>query len=135
MNKQSSRNYTSDEFNRIMRRALAMKQEDVFSHQDLLNTAKELGLNPDTVEAAIAAEQKEYKVRTAREAKLQRRKSRFHRHLWSYAIIIGALFLFNIFSSGPWWFQWPAIGWGIGLALQFKSAYFPIGQDDSKHPK
>jgi hypothetical protein len=129
MNKQASRNYTSDEFNRIMRRALALKQDDVFSHQDLLNTAKELGLDWETVEAAIAAEQKEYEDRNRREAKLKRRKARFRRHLWSYIIIIGALLLMNIFTSGAWWFQWPALGWGIGLALNFRSAYFPVVYD------
>ena len=135
MNKRASRNYTSDEFNRIMRRALAMKQDDVFSHQELLNTARELGLEEDTVEAAVAAEQKEYENRNRREVKLQRRKARFHRHLWSYVIVIGALLLMNIFTSGPWWFQWPALGWGIGLALNLRSAYFPIKKDAGQFPK
>jgi len=125
MNNKAARKYTSDEFNRIIRRALKMKQDDDFSHQELLNTAKELGLAPETVESAIKQEQKEYEIRSARDLQLQRRRAKFHRHLWSYIILIGGLLLINSFTSGPWWFQWPALGLGIGLAFNFRAAYFP----------
>jgi hypothetical protein len=128
MSKNGSPQYTSDEFNRIIRRALKLKQEDTYSYQELINTATELGLDPHTVEAAIEQEQKIFKKERAREARLRRRKAGFHRHLWSYTIVIGGLLLINILTPGPWWFQWPALGWGIGLAFHFRAAYFPAGR-------
>ena len=44
-------------------------------------------------------------------------------------IVMGALLIINIMTPGPWWFQWPALGWGIGLAFNFKAAYFPLQKD------
>ena len=126
MSKLSSREYTSDEINRIIRRALKLDQDNRMSHNELLDMAKELGLDPKTVESAVEQEEKEFEVERARQLKLNQRKSRFHAHLWSYIIVMGALFLINAFTPGPWWFQWPALGWGVGLAFHFRAAYFPV---------
>ena len=41
----------------------------------------------------------------------------FYTHLTIYCIVIGALFLINYLTHSGWWFYWPALGWGIGLAL------------------
>ena len=121
----ASRKYTSDEISRIIRRALKLKNDDTMSHQDLLDLAKELGLDSQTVETAVEEEQKEFEMERDQKSRLDRRKAGFKRHLWSYIIVIGALMLINIFTRGSWWFQWPALGWGIGLAFNFRSAYFP----------
>lgn len=96
------------------------------SHRDLLEMAKELGLDSGTVETAVEQEQKESQKVQERNSRLNRRKAAFKRHLWSYIIVIGALMLINIFTGGSWWFQWPVLGWGIGLAFNFRAAYFPI---------
>ena len=96
------------------------------SHSDLLEMAEELGLDSQTVETAVKAEQTEITTERERNLSLNRRKATFKRHLWSYVIVIGALMLINIFTGGPWWFQWPALGWGIGLAFNFRAAYFPV---------
>jgi 2TM domain len=39
----------------------------------------------------------------------------FYIHFLVYAAVIAGLFLINLFSGGPLWAQWPAIGWGIGI--------------------
>ena len=129
MNEYSSKQYTKDEVDRIFRRALKLKKEDTISHQELIDTAKEFGIDSQTLDAAIEEEREEFEKERDRKARLSRRKARFHRHLWSYLIVIGALLLINIMTSGPWWFQWPALGWGIGLAFNFKAAYFPAPKD------
>lgn len=37
-------------------------------------------------------------------------------HALQYIVVIGALFVINAsMTKGPWWVQWPALGWGIGL--------------------
>ena len=104
MNKFSSRHYDNDEVNRIIRRALKLKNEDIVNHQDLIDTARDIGLDPQIVETAIEQEQREFKKEKIRKTWLKRRKVGFYSHLWSYLIVNGALLLINKFTPGPWWF-------------------------------
>lgn len=129
MNKFSPKHYSKDEFDRIIRRALKLKKEDSISHQELIDTAKEFGIDSQTLDSAVKEEKEEFEKVRSQKTRLLRRKARFHRHLWSYLIVIGALLLINITTPGPWWFQWPALGWGIGLALNFRAAYFPVPKE------
>ena len=129
MNEFSSKQYNKDEVDRIIRRALKLKKDDSISHQELIDTAREFGIDSQTLEAAIEEDKKVFEKERARKTRLLRRKTRFHRHLWSYIIVIGFLLLINAMTPGPWWFQWPALGWGIGLAFNFKAAYFPVPKD------
>jgi hypothetical protein len=124
----SSRQYDSDEVTRIMRRALKLKQEDTISHQDLIDTAEEIGIDPQLLETAIKQEQREFKRNSVRKARLKRRKVGFYSNLLSYLIVNAALLLINSLTPGPWWFQWPLLGWGIGLAFHFKAVFFNIGK-------
>ena len=59
MNEFSSRQYNEEEVNRIMRRALKLKNEDTVSHEDLMGAARDMGLDPQVVEAVIEIEQRE----------------------------------------------------------------------------
>jgi len=129
MNEISSKQYTKEEVDRIIRRALKLKKEDSINHQELVDTAREFGIDTQTLSAAIEEEKEDFEKERTRRLQLQRRKALFHRHLWSYIIVIGALLLINSMTEGPWWFQWPALGWGIGLAFNFKAAYFPVQKD------
>jgi hypothetical protein len=123
MSEFSSRQYDNDEVNRIIRRALKLENEDTISHQDLIETARDIGLDPQIVEAAIEQEQQATKKEKIRKVWLKRRKVGFYSHLWSYLIVNGALLLINQFTPGPWWFQWSVLGWGIGLAFHFKAIF------------
>ncbi len=129
MNEFSSKQFSKDEVDRIIRRALKLNKEDSVSHQELMETAREFGIDPQTLEAAIEEDKEEFEKERTRKKRLLRRKAHFHRHLWSYLIVIGALLLINFLTPGPWWFQWPALGWGIGFAFNFKAAYFPVQKD------
>jgi hypothetical protein len=129
MNEFSSKHYSQDEVDRIIRRALKLKKEDSISHQELIDTAGEFGIDPQTLVSAIEEEKEEFEKKSVQKKRRLRRKARFHRHIWSYFIVIGALLVINIMTPGPWWFQWPALGWGIGLAFNFKAAYFPVQKD------
>jgi hypothetical protein len=128
MNEFSSQQYNQEEVNRIIRRALKIKNEDTISHQDLIETAREIGIDPKILEAAIEQEQQEFKKARIRQARLKQRKMAFYSHLWSYLIITAVLLLINIITPGPWWFQWAVLGWGIGLAFHFKAIFFPHGK-------
>lgn len=131
----SNRRYTADEFDRIIRLALKKDQDDKVSHQDLLNTAKEMGIDPKTIEAAIRQEQEEYEAANDEAAKFKKRKEDFKKHLWSYIIVITFLMLLNIFTggfSGDWWFQWPALGWGMGIAFHLHQVYYPDEDEEDE---
>jgi hypothetical protein len=52
----------------------------------------------------------------------------FFKHLGSYIIIIGMLAMINLITSpDSWWFYWPAMGWGIGLAFHLLGVV--LGED------
>ena len=121
----SENKYTSEEVTRIIRRALEMKREETVNHQDLMHTAEELGIDPETIAEAIKKDKAELEAERAQKERLQRKKEGFHRHLWSFIIVNAGLFLINLLTPSPWWFQWPLLGWGIGLALKYRSAYYP----------
>jgi hypothetical protein len=120
-----SNQYDSEEVNRIIRRALKLSNEDTISHEELIETAAQVGLDPSVVEIAIKAERREYQKERTRQAALRRRKAGFQWHLWSYLVVNAALLLINNLIPGPWWFHWSVLGWGVGLAFHFKAVYFP----------
>lgn len=44
-------------------------------------------------------------------------------HVSVYCVVIAGLFLINFVTGRPWWFFWPAIGWGVGLAFHAFGVY------------
>lgn len=57
----------------------------------------------------------------------------FYANLWSYIIIITGLAILNLITYPQyWWFLFPAVGWGIGVAFHWASVfnYMPfLGRD------
>ena len=53
MNEITSRQFNNEEVNRIIRRALRLEQADMVCHQDLIEAAREFGIDPKILEAAI----------------------------------------------------------------------------------
>ena len=52
------------------------------------------------------------------------REAGFYVHLMWYGIVIGFLFLLNMFTSPfNWWWQWPAFGWGFGIVSHAAAVY------------
>ena len=117
--------YSTEEVNRVIQRALHLKRRIGISQAELLEIGEDLGLDSQMIEAAIAEERAALSREKAEKEWRQSRKFGFHWHLWCFLITNGTLFLINILTPGPWWFQWPVIGWGIGLAFHFQSVYFP----------
>ncbi|MBW2621324.1 MAG: 2TM domain-containing protein [Deltaproteobacteria bacterium] len=127
-----SKIYSPDEVSRILKRALRPEDENAISHRELYETAQELGVSPNLLDAAIAHEMAGMDMEQARDRWLNKIRGEFNNHLWSYIIVNTALLLINIFTilslSGNysiWWFQWPLLGWGIGLAFHIRATFFP----------
>lgn len=109
--------YTGEEASHIIRLALEKRSSDTISHQDLIDTAEELGLDEATIKAAI---RKDLALRRlARKVRLK--KKAFNLHLYSYIGVNLALFIINALTPGPWWFQWSVFGWGVGLLFHYKA--------------
>lgn len=56
----------------------------------------------------------------------------FYRHLATYLVIIGVLFVIDLATGDDWWFYWAAFGWGIGIAWHAFSVFGPqrrFGED------
>lgn len=52
----------------------------------------------------------------------------FYVHLVTYVLVITGLFIINALTGhGRWWFVWPAVGWGIGIAVHALSTFGLIG--------
>jgi hypothetical protein len=100
-----------------------------------METAEQIGLDPQVVETAIQQERRAFKKERIRKAALRRRKAGFQRHLWIYLAVNAALLLTNKLTPGPWWFHWSVIGWGIGLAFHYKAVYFPGHKRFNRHLK
>ncbi len=56
--------------------------------------------------------------------KIAERKVAFIRHAAIYLLVIGGLAIINNVTFGGYqWWLWPALGWGIGVASHFLSAF------------
>ena len=128
MNDYNPGHYSEDEVSRIIRRALRIRQTDTIRHDELIETAGDLGIDSYTLEKAIAQERRESEMEAIRKTRLNRRKAGFFWHLWSYVTVNMALVLINCLVPGPFWFQWSVLGWGIGLACHFKAIFFTRGK-------
>lgn len=55
----------------------------------------------------------------------ENRKRGFRHHLAVYGLVIAGLAAIDLITSpGHIWFPWPALGWGIGLAMHGLRTYF-----------
>ncbi len=60
------------------------------------------------------------KVSKTKPVHSERKPMPLRKHIWTYAGIIGFLFIINMLTSADTiWFHWPALGWGLLLYLQW----------------
>ena len=122
--------FTVTEVESILRRGLTRKRDSgEITREELLDTARELGLDPSEVERAIREHRKYGAIELAREEFKARQKQGFYYHLRSYLIISGALFLLDLVTPGGTWFYYPMIAWGIGLAFHASHAFNPCERE------
>jgi len=118
--------YSREEVDAILARALRAK-DDGMTHEELVAAAKEVGVSEEAI--ANAAEEIEREGMLSRETQAARKRQirAFFSHFWAYAVVIGALAIMNIYFIGgpPYWFQWPLLGWGIGIAMHLRRVLSP----------
>ncbi len=127
MSEQSPRRYSQEEVNAILQRALERQgPAGGLTHDELMETAQELGIDPNQLSAAIDEHAATAGIEQARETWKARRKQKFFEHLKAYMIVNGFLVLMNVFAGdGVNWAIFPILGWGIGLAFDAADAFYP----------
>ena len=120
--------YSRDEVEEILRRALETQPLETLSHDDLVDAAVEAGIDAADVEAAAKQIEEEREVRAEEERIVNSRKKRFLQNIYTYVVVNAGLFLIDIMSGPGWWVQWVLAGWGIALALGARRALVPDRQ-------
>lgn len=124
MTEEPPRRYSDADVNRIIKRALKIDSAESISHAELLETAAELGIDPDKIEAAIKIESAAIEKERMRADFRKRARARFKAGLMGFIGLNSLLFFIDFMTPGGWWFQWPLLGTGIALVGKLKYAYF-----------
>lgn len=117
--------YNRAEVQAILGRALDKQAVagDGYSHAQLLETARELGLTPAEVQAAIAAEEEEAERRALTATVLANRRRGLRGHAMAYVAVNAILWIVDVVTAGmgsneqPGWHWLAAALWGVGLAI------------------
>lgn len=119
------RKYTQEEVALILSRALEVQHSGGLTHQELLEAAREVGIDRSAVETAAreVAERRADELEIAEERRLARRN--FYRSVAVYLLVNAFLFAIDLLTGEGWWFYWPLLGWGLGVALQGLRVAFP----------
>ena len=125
MTEYNTRKFNNDQASNIIRKALSIKKIDTINYQELLEIGQELGIDPSQIQEAIHSQDSMDNEQQLRDKWMSRQRDDFRQHLWAFIIINTALVLINLLTYGVWWFQWPLLGWGIGLAFHYRETYYP----------
>jgi len=130
------KSYTREEAQAILGRALeAQVKEEQLSHDELLATAKEVGVSPEALEAAALAVQEETKLAAATKQVRTDALRGLARHGLSYVSVNALLIFINLWIGGPFWAIWPLVGWGFGLVMHAFSTLFQSPEELSRQAK
>lgn len=115
--------YSQDEMRAILRKAVerrdrAGEPSETVSHDELMETAKEVGLDPRELEAAAIEVRKERELELDRAAWKAEKSARLRRTATTWAVVNALCFAINFVIGPPWWFVWVLGPWGALLLLQ-----------------
>lgn len=114
----SRRGYSTDEVGAIVRIALERQgTEGRISHDELLETAREIGVSAEDIEEAVLEEARIREAKAEAEARKQQGKRLFIANLVAFVVVNAALFVVDKMITGGTWFYWPIIGWGVLVGI------------------
>ncbi len=111
--------YSDEEVEAILRRAIERQVQsgDGLDHEDLVDAAREVGLDAGAVERAIEELRVENSGEAIRATLRRRRREKWLRHLVSFVAVVGGLLGMHALGLAGAWVFWVAFGWGIGFVL------------------
>ena len=67
---------------------------------------------------------------------MAKHRAEFKQHLMVYVVVMCGLTAINAITSRVyWWVVWPALGWGIGIALHGLTVYGRLGDTLEEYDK
>jgi len=128
--------YTNDEVASILTRALDRQNEGGrISHDELLETAREIGVTTLEIEASIVEETKHRAARMVWEEQQARRVRAFLQHAAAYVILCAFAFVLDTKLSGGVWWYWLLVAWGAGLAVHAALTFRRPGEPAERRPE
>ncbi|HEX2568426.1 MAG TPA: 2TM domain-containing protein [Polyangia bacterium] len=113
------RTYTQEDVNAILRRALDRQElASGLSHRELLETAKEVGIEPAALERAITEVEQERELAALREQWRLEKKAALRASLIAWAWVSLLLVLVDVFTPGGPWFYWVIAPWALLLTVR-----------------
>jgi hypothetical protein len=120
-----ARQFTNEEAEEILRRALQRQSEAGLSREDLVAAAREVGVSEGALLEAADEVERGRAERGVTERLKAEKRGRFVSHATAYAAVSVGLFLLNLATNlatvtdqvPRWWSLFPLVGWGIAVAI------------------
>jgi hypothetical protein len=126
------REYTTEEAASIITRVLDRQNGEAgrISHDELLETAREIGVTTLELEAAVVEETKLRAERIVREEERQRALRQLLRHVAVYVVAVAISSVLNVKILGGAAYVWVALGaWTVALTAHAARALLPTEVD------
>ena len=125
------RTYTDEEVREILRRAVDKSNVGGgLSRDELVDAARDVGIEPAAVNAAIEAVELDREV-TEELTELQNAERRkLTSSFLTWGIISAGLLAMRWFGEGGWWFLWPMGIWAVILLLRLKGTLLDHPEGD-----
>ncbi len=113
------REYTNEEAASIITRVLDRQNGEGgrISHDELLETARDIGVTTLELEAAVVEETRLRAEKIVRDEERQRALRWVLRHLAAYVVGGAFCFVLGVRVTGGVWYLWVLLGWGLGVAV------------------
>lgn len=119
--------YSNEEVASILTRALEQQHDGGrLSHDELLETAREIGVTTLEIEAAVAEEVKARAERLVLEEARAKAIRGFAKHLVAFVVVNALLAVVDVKLWGGVVFYWVGLAWGALLTLHGTRALAPI---------
>lgn len=125
MNQRQEEHFTQDAVSAIIRRALPKSKGNTVSYQDMLETAEELGIDRESLEAAISEHRAAEDRDRLREEWHEKSREKFRSEILSYVGVSIFLSVIDFLTEGGPWCHWVVLIWGAGLIGYAFEVYFP----------
>lgn len=110
--------YSSDDVQKILQLAMARKQQESFSGEQLLEMGTELGISPELLESAKREWLIQAKIQQEQQTRRKIRLRGFKAHLISFVAVNTFLVVLNLMVTPRYfWAIYPISGWGLGLFM------------------
>ena len=118
--------YTKAEVASILTRALDPQHEGGrISHDELLETAREIGMTTLEIEAAVAEEVRVRAAQMALDEERERAVRGFLKHLITFGVASVLVVVIDLRATGGTWWYFAVAGWGLAVGVHAGRTFLP----------